>query len=125
MLLITVDPIAEIVSTSYAEFRGHNVLLSCRIIFTGMPPAEFYWERHGAKVTDKVVITNGTHNVLKLTNLTNADGGEYMCVAEGVLSLERHSVFLLIKSKNMILISDRFTCRDVHYYRAISLFTEQ
>lgn len=75
------------------------MILSCKIVNAGRPPAEFYWERYDERVTNKPLSTNDTHTMLKLTNLTNADHGEYKCVAEGVLSLERHSILLEIKSK--------------------------
>lgn len=70
------------------------MMLTCRIINVGIPPGNFYWERHEKRVSNRNIITNDTHTVLILTNLTRSDSGEYRCVADGPLSLERYSMYL-------------------------------
>ena len=75
------------------------MMLTCSIIDIGMPPGKFYWERPDKRVINRDVITNDTHTVLILTNLTRSDSGEYRCVADGPLSLERYSMYLRLQGQ--------------------------
>ncbi|XP_065891788.1 titin-like [Dysidea avara] len=103
-IILVVDPIAEVVATNYIGFEGHSVVLACKIIYIGMPPAIFYWERHDKKVINRDITTNDTHTLLILTNLTRGDSGEYRCVAEGPLSLDRYSVYLRLQVPPKVMI---------------------
>ena len=92
------EPIAEVATTGYTGFEGHSVLLVCRIINIGVPPARIDWEKSNKVVINGDIITNDTHSVLILTNLTSSDGGEYKCVVNGPFSLPyKHSVYLDLK----------------------------
>ena len=99
-MLIVVEPIAEVATTGYTGFEGHSVLLVCRIINIGVPPARMDWEKSTKAVINGDIITNDTHSVLILTNLTSSDGGEYKCVVNGPFSLPyKHSVYLELKGQ--------------------------
>ena len=53
----------------------------CDIINKGVPPAEFRWMKINKYMPKDLIITNNTHTVLMLSNLTQYNSGDYLCIA--------------------------------------------
>jgi len=92
-----VPPVVKVDNATYTAFVGSNVTLACRIVYEGSPRASFRWRRHGLYVRDDYIVTNDTHTMLQLTNLTEGDYGYYRCVADGVLTFNTHEVYLHVE----------------------------
>jgi len=100
-ICFVVPPVVAVVTTNYTAFVGTSVVLACQIIYEGNPRALFRWRRDGLYVPDDHIVTNDTHTMLVLTNLTEKDDGFYRCVADGVLTYDTHEVYLSLQGDCM------------------------
>ena len=108
-----VPPVVAVVITNYTAFVGSSVALACQIIYEGYPRASFRWRRHGLYVSNDHIVTNDTHTMLLLTNLTEEDYGFYRCVADGVLTYDIHEVYLSLQGDCMhYLHSVSYVCKS-------------
>jgi len=95
-----VSPVVKVDNTNYTAFIGSSITLACRIVYEGTPQASFQWRRHGLSVRDDHIVTNDTHTMLQLTNLTEEDHGMYRCVARWMLlTFDIHDVYLYTQGK--------------------------
>jgi len=117
VFIYIVPPVVAAVITNYTAFVGSSVVLACQIIYEGHPRASFRWRRHGLYVSDDHIVTNDTHTMLLLTNLTEEDYGFYRCVTDGVLTYDIHEVYLSLQGDCM------HTCTVLAKYRNLNEVT--
>jgi len=73
-------------------------MVACEIINWGNPKATIQWKRPEEQhLSDYFVTTNETHTSLTLPNVTQLDGGKYVCCADTIVSKVFGELYLYLQ----------------------------
>ncbi|XP_010776863.1 neurofascin homolog (chicken) a [Notothenia coriiceps] len=105
--------------SSKMVLRDEQLLLEC--IAAGLPTPAIKWFKKGGDLPGRTKFEN-YNKTLKITNVSEEDAGEYVCMANSHLGSIRHSIFVQVKAApywldkpaNLVLAPDengRLVCR--------------
>ncbi|MBN3322377.1 NRCAM protein, partial [Atractosteus spatula] len=100
--------------------RGQDLNLEC--IAEGLPTPEMTWMKESGELPSKRTSYENFQKTLKITDITEADAGDYRCTAKNVLGSVHHTIKVTVKAapywigapKNLILAPNEtglLTCR--------------
>ncbi|XP_053717703.1 neuronal cell adhesion molecule a isoform X1 [Synchiropus splendidus] len=107
-------------SSSVTVLRGETLQLQC--IAEGLPTPEVSWKKDGSELPTSRLTFSSFKKTLKISEVTEADGGDYRCSASNRLGVAHHIVKVTVKAapfwvsapRNLILAPNEtgiLTCR--------------
>ncbi|XP_053270886.1 neuronal cell adhesion molecule a isoform X1 [Pleuronectes platessa] len=100
--------------------RGETLELEC--IAEGLPTPEMSWQKDGAELSDSRTSFQNFKKTLKISDVNEADGGDYRCTAANNLGTVHHIIKVTVKAapfwvsapRNLVLAPNEtgiLTCR--------------
>ncbi|XP_077460098.1 neurofascin homolog (chicken) a isoform X12 [Stigmatopora argus] len=82
--------------SSKMVLRDEQLLLEC--IAAGLPTPVIKWFKKGGDLPSPKVKFENYNKTMKITNVSEEDAGEYVCMANNHLGSIRHSIFVQVKA---------------------------
>ncbi|XP_047438423.1 neurofascin homolog (chicken) a isoform X10 [Mugil cephalus] len=76
--------------------RDEQLMLEC--IAAGLPTPTIKWNKMGGDLPGRKVKFENYNKTLKIINVSEEDGGEYVCMAKNHLGSIQHSIFVQVKA---------------------------
>lgn len=96
---MSVAPTAVVIPNIQTIEEGQRTRLLCKV--TGSPKPVVEWNRVGGVLDNNHIIEG---NVLRVVNVTTADEGVYVCIAENKKGVEQATAVIIVKGKIEFLI---------------------
>uniref|UniRef100_A0A4W6DAC4 Neural cell adhesion molecule L1 n=1 Tax=Lates calcarifer TaxID=8187 RepID=A0A4W6DAC4_LATCA len=92
--------------------RGDTLELEC--IAEGLPTPEISWTKDGGELPSSRMSFHNFKKTLKISDVNEADAGDYRCTATNNLGIAHHIIKVTVKGMNLILAPNEtgiLTCR--------------
>ncbi|XP_068258146.1 neuronal cell adhesion molecule isoform X25 [Nyctibius grandis] len=83
-------------TSTKVELRGSVLLLEC--IAAGLPTPAIHWIKEGGELPDNRTFFENFKKTLKIIDVSEADSGNYKCIARNILGSAHHVISVTVKA---------------------------